>query len=147
MIVFISCGKAKLDRDSKAIDLYVGRLFKKKLAYALRFYPDSNIYILSAKHGLIPGDQVISPYDQVLPERENDEVREWSNRVIAQLGIFDSKEPILFLGNPRYFLPLDSYFTGTKLNPLNGLPMGRQIEWLHHQVVDSYGAPKQRKLF
>ena len=51
-IVLISCVSAKLSRRSKVRDLYISTLFKLNLKYAEKLRPD-NIYVLSAKHGLL----------------------------------------------------------------------------------------------
>jgi len=63
MVVIISCGAKKLDRPARARDLYVGPYFKAALAYALTLTPPENIFILSAKYGLVGLDDRLKPYD------------------------------------------------------------------------------------
>ncbi len=62
-IVLISCGAKKAKEELKAENLYISPLFKKSLAYAKTLTTTDNIYILSAKHHLLPLDKVIAPYD------------------------------------------------------------------------------------
>ena len=62
-IVLISCSAQKAKEKSKAEDLYISPLFKKSLVYAKTLTTTDNIYILSAKHHLLPLDKVIAPYD------------------------------------------------------------------------------------
>ena len=111
MIVIISCGKRKLQGKAKAKDLYIGSLYHQKLEYVNTLYPNHEFYIISAKHGLIHQDVVISSYDRVLPS-SSEEFKEWTDLVNNQLQIFDSKEEVLFLGGTRYYVPVDEYFTG-----------------------------------
>jgi hypothetical protein len=64
-IVLISCASRKLSQKAKVKDLYVSTLFKLNLKYAQQLEPD-NIFILSAKHGLLSLEQEIEPYEQTL---------------------------------------------------------------------------------
>ena len=45
MIVILSCGKSKQYIPAKAIDIYIGILFRQKLIYTKTFYPNADIYI------------------------------------------------------------------------------------------------------
>lgn len=104
------------------------------------------IYILSAKYGMIPADLVIEPYDQMVPLKEDNFFREWSQMVIKQLQSFDKTESIVFLGNRHYYKPIDSYFVGQKQAPLLGLKPGQQLARLTDELNDLQNK-KQRKLF
>nr|DAI22261.1 MAG TPA: YaaA [Caudoviricetes sp.] len=146
MIVIITCGKAKQRCSAKAVDMYIGSVFKGKLKYAKTLYPGAPIYILSAKYGIIPADLVIEPYDLLVPDRENDFFRDWSNKVINQLQGFDKGEDIVFLGNQHYFKPVDAYFVGKKQAPLLGLSPGKQLARLSEEL-DEVRNKQQRKLF
>lgn len=63
MIVVISCGAKKRDVASRAIDLYQGSYFKAARNWARSIAPDSRIYIMSAKYGLLPANKVVEPYN------------------------------------------------------------------------------------
>lgn len=146
VIVIITCGKAKQACPAKAIDIYIGSVFKGKLKYAKALYPDAPIYILSAKYGIIPADKVIEPYDLMVPERENEFFRKWAKKVLVQLEQFDPKEEIVFLGNQHYYKPVDKYFTGKKHAPIIGLTPGRQLARLS-QELEQVKNSQQRRLF
>ena len=145
MIVIISCGKRKLQGKAKAKDLYIGSLYHQKLEYVKTLYPNHEFYIISAKHGLIHQDVVISSYDRVLPS-SSEEFKEWTDLVNNQLQVFDSKEEVLFLGGTRYYVPVDEYFTGKKYAPLVGKSLGRGKAYLHNSVVNHH-RKKQKSLF
>lgn len=61
--VIIPCGKAKLARPAQACQLYTGSLFKANLTWALSVVALRDIYILSAKYGLVISAKVLEPYD------------------------------------------------------------------------------------
>ena len=104
------------------------------------------IYILSAKYGIISADLVIEPYDKMVPLREDNFFKEWSQMVTEQLQSFDKTEDIVFLGNQHYYKPVDSYFVGQKQAPLLGLKTGQQLARLTDELNDLQNK-KQRKLF
>ena len=61
-IVLISCGSKKMNKRTKAKDMYQSPLFKHSLEYALKLNPDK-IFILSALYGLLDLETEIEPYD------------------------------------------------------------------------------------
>lgn len=78
MIVMISCCKSKLEdgREHPAAELYTSPLFRKSLEYARRITQDKDIYILSAKYGLLPLEARVRSYDVTLNRmRERETVR------------------------------------------------------------------------
>ena len=145
MIIIISCGKRKLEGKAKAKDIYIGSLYHQKLEYVRTLYPKHEFYIISAKHGLIHQDVVISSYDRVLPSSTED-YQDWLDLVTKQLQDFDSKEEVLFLGGARYYVPVDEYFTGKKYAPLLGKSLGGGKAYLHNSVA-SHHQKKQKSLF
>ena len=145
MIIIISCGKRKLEGKAKAKDLYIGSVYHQKLEYVKTLYPNHEFYIISAKHGLIHQDVVISSYDRVLPSSA-EEFKEWTDLVNNQLQVFDSKEEVLFLGGTRYYVPVDEYFTGKKYAPLVGKSLGGGKAYLHKSVIEHH-RKKQKSLF
>ena len=67
-IVLLSCTKAKLDKPAPAQDLYSpSPMFQKTKAYGESLKPDK-MYILSAKHHLVPLDKELEPYDMTLKD-------------------------------------------------------------------------------
>jgi hypothetical protein len=63
MIVIISCGAKKQDCAARAIDIYTGSYFQALRKWALSVTNERNIYILSAKYGLLPASKTIKPYN------------------------------------------------------------------------------------
>ena len=92
-IVLISCAFQKEDSKMEAQKIYKSTLFKKSLAYAKKLKPDA-IYILSAKHHLLPLDKVIEVstymkenFSFVVFEVENENQRKsWEKKLISTLG-------------------------------------------------------------
>ena len=84
-IILISCVSKKLDKKSKAKDLYISPLFRYNLQYAKSLNPDK-IFILSAEHGLLELDEEINPYNKTLNKMSNEEIKEWSSNVLGKLS-------------------------------------------------------------
>ena len=103
MIIFLSCVKTKRNSRSMAQDMYISDLFKKSLIYAQSLKP-SNIYILSAKYGLLELNDYIEPYNTTLNNANNFECKKWAVMVYKQMlnkGI-DFNEEALFLCGKNY---------------------------------------------
>jgi hypothetical protein len=83
-VVLLSCVKSKRDRPCKAGEMYTSPLFQKMMAYAQSLKP-RNIYILSAKYGLLSTDTIIEPYEQTLIKMKSAERRRWAQDVISEL--------------------------------------------------------------
>ena len=62
-IVVIPCGGAKLTHPAPAAELYTGSMFQDALRTARMLTSDSDIFILSARYGLVTLDQILEPYD------------------------------------------------------------------------------------
>lgn len=129
-IVLISCVSQKLSKRAKAKDLYISTLFKFNLKYAEKLEPD-DIFILSAKHGLLPLNQVIEPYEQTLNNMRSGEIKQWANRVLEQIKdvcSIDETEFIFLAGDKyrKYLLPHIRYAQ----IPLEGLRIGEQLQKL-----------------
>ena len=122
-IALIACGKTKTPHAAPAKDLYQGTLFKKSYAYALAEGFDE-IYILSAKHGLVHPDTELEPYEETLVGKPKRHREMWALQVQNKLP----KGDITYLAGTVYreFLP-----TGDC--PMFGLSIGRQLQWLKKQ--------------
>ena len=64
MIAIIGCSKSKQNYSCRADEMYTGTIFKKSYDVAKQI--TNNIYILSAKYGLLRPDTVINTYDLAL---------------------------------------------------------------------------------
>jgi len=63
-LIIIGCSQDKEDYACPAKEMYTGTIFKKSYNVAQQIGGD--IYIISAKHGLITPDTIIEPYDLAL---------------------------------------------------------------------------------
>lgn len=129
-IVLISCVSKKLSRKSMARDLYISTLFRKNLQYAMRLRPDQ-IFILSAKHGLVELDDEIEPYDMTLNTMSAQENREWAKRVLVQLSEKADlqQDQFVLLAGAKYRKYLMPHLAHVEI-PLEGLRIGEQLQKL-----------------
>lgn len=84
MLVIIPCGSKKLKTAAKAKDIYTGGYFKACLNFAKSIAPEADIRILSGKHGLLPLDKVIEPYEMRLGQRGSIQFADIKNQAVAQ---------------------------------------------------------------
>ena len=135
-IVLLSCTKSKLDKPSQAQDLYsASPMFRKTLEYGKSLQPDK-MFILSAKHHLVPLTKVLKPYDKTLKEMSSEEKKMWADEVIKQMKNQDlnlEKDQFIFLTGSEYMKPLISYITNTE-SPMDGKRMGERLQWLNSQI-------------
>ena len=134
-IVLISCVSKKLTNRAKAKDLYMSPLFKYCLGYAQSLNPN-DIFILSAKHGLLDLEKVIDPYEQTLNTMRSKEVKEWANGVLNQLNkVADlKKDEFMFLAGQRYRKYLVPHIANFQI-PLEGLGIGKQLKSLKQKLA------------
>jgi cytoplasmic iron level regulating protein YaaA (DUF328/UPF0246 family) len=129
-IVLISCVSKKRTQRSKARDLYISALFKKNLQYALKLAPDQ-IFILSAKYGLVGLDDEIEPYNLTLNTMSSSEIKEWASGVLRQL--FEKadleNDQFVFLAGVKYRKYLVPHLAHFEI-PFEGLTIGRQLHKL-----------------
>lgn len=124
MIVFIGCGAAKMKNACKAKNMYIGNYFRLCFAYAQTFTTQDNIYILSAKYGVLPLEKVIEPYNRTLNKMTKQEKQDWKDMVIEQLINIDIKEntEVAFICGTNYYNLLEDYFNNYKvLLPKQGI--------------------------
>lgn len=133
-IVLISCASRKLSQKVKAKDLYVSTLFKLNLKYAQKLEPD-NIFILSAKHGLLSLEQEIEPYEQTLNNMYANEIKQWADQVLEQISAICSIEETTFicLAGEKYRKYLLPNLKNIQI-PLKGLGIGKQLQKLKELV-------------
>ena len=105
-------------------------LFKLNIKYANSLSPDE-IYILSAKYGLLALEDEIEPYEQTLNNMRTTEIKEWANRVLQQLKLVTSLEEteLIFLAGDKYRKYLLPHIKNATV-PLEGLRIGEQLQRL-----------------
>lgn len=135
-IGLISCVSKKVQDAAEAKDLYKSALFAKSRKF-IEQHCDS-WFILSAKYGMIEPTDIIEPYDDTLNAKSRRERDEWANKVWAllrkQLRPHDS---VTILAGKRYresLVPLMREFGCQVEVPMQGLGIGRQLQWLAHQI-------------
>jgi hypothetical protein len=128
--VLIACASGKRGYPCRAADLYQSDLFRKSLQYAEALRPDS-IFILSAKHGLLPPEEEIEPYDLTLNRMSAVDRRTWAERVLRKLAeVGDLEEDrFTFLAGSRYREHLLPRIRHGDV-PMAGLTIGRQLKFL-----------------
>jgi len=133
-IVLIACASKKLDKKTKAKDLYISPLFKLGLRYAYSLNP-GKIFIISAKHGLFRLDKEIGPYNLTLNNMKDSEIRIWASGVLKQLKKEANldKDEIIFLAGKKYRKYLIPGIKNYKI-PLQGLGIGKQLKFLKENV-------------
>ena len=135
LIVLLSCGKKKQNRECPASEMYTSSLFRKSLQLARRLTDDRHIYILSAKYGLIPLNQRIRPYELCLNGFSSREREEWGNRVYQtclSVGITDS-DRIVCLAGGKYSEALRRFFPDME-TPMEGMGLGHRMHWMNEQL-------------
>lgn len=132
-ICLIACASQKQSVAVPAHDLYQSDLYKKSVAWMKRHNFD-DWFILSAKHGLVKPDTILSPYDLTLNTLGTSARRQWAKSVLTQLQDYIS-EPvtITFLAGLKYrdFLVRPLQDAGHNIIiPMEGLRIGEQLQWL-----------------
>jgi Family of unknown function (DUF6884) len=134
-IALIACASKKRNRRAKAEDLYDSELFRKSLAYAKQMQPAA-IFILSAKHGLVQLDDLITPYDVTLNKMSRAQAKAWSDRVLDQLRSRTNveKDHFVVLAGDRYRRDLVPELRSVEV-PMEGLGIGKQLQFLKRQLT------------
>lgn len=130
-VYLIACSQRKRSAPCRARDLYAASpLFRLSLQFAEKHHPDQ-IFILSAKYGLVALDQEIAPYDHTLSIMSGEEVSAWSAGVLQQLQneVDPATTVVTFLAGKLYGRPLAPFLPHTQL-PLEGLGIGKRLQYL-----------------
>jgi len=126
-IALISCTSKKKGYKCKAAELY-SESARFVLAYEYAKKTCDEVYILSAKYGLISEYEVIEPYNETLRDKSKADRKAWSLNVLVSIQkkfSLDNDEYLILAGNVyiEYLLPyLDKYEL-----PLKGQRIGNWI--------------------
>lgn len=134
VICLIACASRKRDEICAAAELYDSSLFKKSLAYAKSLSPN-DIFILSAKYGLVDLAETIAPYEMTLNTMPVGARRAWGERVLGQLRLVSDlkNDKFIFLAGQKYRDPLTKHMPYWSA-PLAGKRIGQQLRWLTGQI-------------
>jgi len=132
-IGLVGCGKAKLPQAAPARELYTGSLFRGALQVATaRCGP--NVMVLSARHGLVPLDVCLEPYELSLLRLSRAEREAWGELVMNELEwrfMVPEAELFIFAGAPYVEALRPRLPEGwTLVEPLAGLQIGERLAWL-----------------
>ena len=132
-IALVACVSKKATMSRPARDLYTSTWFMKASAYAQQIA--DRWFILSAKYGLVPPDQVIAPYDETLNRMPAAQRRAWAKRVLQDLRHeVHAGDDIVILAGQRYrehlIDPLETMGCNVDI-PMRGLRIGEQLRWLN----------------
>jgi hypothetical protein len=112
-------------------------MFRKTLEYGKSLHPDK-MFILSAKHHLVPLNKELDPYDKTLKEMPKDEKEKWGEETIKQMkshGLNLNKDKFIFLTGSEYLKPFKEYIPEENLEtPMEGRRLGERLKWLNSQI-------------
>lgn len=137
-VYLISCTSKKQEFKCIAEEMYSkSLLFRLSLSYALNRVDDKNsqIFVLSAKYGLLPLSKIIEPYNMTLKSMKKSEIAEWGKNVYGQMQqTFDLENTqFIFLAGQSYIKPLEEYLNNKNIEnpiPINKRMIGKRIKWL-----------------
>ena len=154
-VVLVSCSAGKTANPAPAEELYSSDLFNKQLAYAKKLTDPKDIYILSAKHHLVPLRKELEPYNVTLKDMGADKREEWANVVLDQLkkkGYDLDKDKFVILAGNAYRQYLEPHMKNVEI-PFKGLRIGQQkkalLAKLKEQIIkiSRYIISELKKLF
>ena len=139
-IGLISCVSKKRSSAAEAKDLYCSSLFAKSRKFVVERC--DSWFILSAKYGLVEPADVIEPYEDTLNTKSRRERNEWADRVWAVLRHrLRLDDHVTILAGQRYresLVPLMTEYGCHVDVPMQGLRIGRQLQWLSRQLEQSH---------
>ena len=129
-VVLVTCGAKKRSGRHAARDLYIGSYYRACMEYAESLKPDQ-IFILSAKHHLLPPNTKVDCYDETLNEMGVKDRREWATSVLGQIRrrFGNTKVEYTILAGVRYWKFLKDELGKVRL-PLERMPIGKQLQFL-----------------
>lgn len=131
--ILISCSKKKKKKGFyPAKLLYDSPLFKLSYKYAKKLQGD--IFILSAKYGLIEENYIVKNYDLTLNNFSIEERKQWANKVAEKIKThFDINDTIIFLAGKNYYEYIIPNIKNKYEIPLKNLTLGKRISYLIKQ--------------
>ena len=132
-IALISCSKAKKNHCCAAKELYsASNLFSLSYQYAKATC--DKIYILSSKYGLVEEDQILQPYEKVLPKYYTAANKAWANEIYSKLSELEPQNnTFVILAGRDYYLNYYRRLKSCEL-PLDGLGIGPRMQKLNELI-------------
>ena len=134
-VYLVSCVKEKRATRSRAKELYTSPWFRKAREYVER--TGQPWFLLSARHGLLPPDAMVRPYDRSLEAMARAERRRWADKVLRQLDAqLGEGDTLVILAGQLYREFIEPDLRGRKVSvevPLAGMRIGEQLAWFDRQ--------------
>lgn len=128
-LILISCCGKKREQSCKARDLYVSDLFIKSRSYAEQ--RGDSWAILSALHGVVQPDDIISPYNLTLTSIGKEGRIEWDNKVLKSLSAVAHRYDVIEVLAGRHYLGWSNVFRDCSVTfPLAGMGIGQRLKFL-----------------
>lgn len=124
----IGCGRDKLPRPAAASELYVSSRFRNSIALANAL--GAPFAILSGKHGIADGAEVIEPYDLDLATLSDEDQRRWGEKACNALETRAAGRRITLLATSAYCLPL------IQTNRTRQRPLDIVVPWIDLEKPD-----------
>ena len=125
VVVLIGCGAKKRSGRHKAGDLYVGEYFKLCRSLALLLVPTENVFVMSAKYGILSLDREVESYDLKVTNLSSNAYNRWKQKI--RKFVLDKKQdgftPVFICGKSYY-----DDLPGIKVLPVMGI--GKQMQWM-----------------
>lgn len=134
-IYLISCSKTKLTARTQAKNMYTSELFKTSYNYAL--LNNGDVFILSAKHGLLEPSDIIDPYDNTMNGKDRDEKVSWSRSVLGTLISKRIEGAVVILAGKNYYQYLKPMLESSGYIvelPLDGLGIGQRLKYMKDKL-------------
>jgi len=128
-LVLVGCGKAKRPTPCAAKDLYIGNLFAAQLTLAKHYSAD--VFILSAKYGLLRLHDIVAPYELKLTDLPRAERAAWAERVAREVdAMIEDTTTVTILASEAYAAIGPLLRTPYVETPLKGLSMGQRLRFI-----------------
>ncbi len=126
-IVVIPCGAKKRAGVHKARDLYIGSYFTGCLRYALSIAPESSVYILSGKYGILSLTDKVESYEMMLGKPGSITLAQ-VQRQVDDRGLRGCS--VVAVAGQRYANLCKAIWKDCK-TPLTGVGgFGKQLQWM-----------------
>lgn len=122
-VALIACSEKKLPHAAQVKNLYTGERFRLALEWTKRNDVD-NVFVLSARHGLLALDEVREPYDESLAGKTPDELLDWGRDACKKLTMYVAGviDEVIVLAERAYAEPLRPYLEYREQQPRGGAP-------------------------
>jgi hypothetical protein len=142
-VFLISCTKSKQPYACTAEDMYKpSTQYRAALAFALNRVDNKNeqIFILSAKYGLLSLTDQIETYNETLIGKPRSVQLQWGKKVIKSIAErFDiNSTNFIILAGRTYVSPLIPYLRFYE-TPLVGKRMGEAVSWMQRNAITNKG--------